>query len=60
MKKHLKHNCHAVSDKDFIFDIFSNKGFVPNASIYLQADQSNEFNSENGSESDATIPNDAD
>ncbi|MBK3518178.1 hypothetical protein [Carboxylicivirga marina] len=31
--------CKANSDKDFIFDVFSNKGFVSNANSYFKTDQ---------------------
>ncbi|WP_430815801.1 hypothetical protein [Carboxylicivirga sp. RSCT41] len=44
MKKHLKIHNKEVSDRDFIFDIFSSKGFAINATNYLKNDQSNDLN----------------
>ncbi|MCU4154796.1 hypothetical protein J1N10_02340 [Carboxylicivirga sp. A043] len=41
MNKQIQQCCQKVSDKDFIFDLFSNTGFVANASSYLQNDQNN-------------------
>lgn len=32
--------CDGISDRDFIFDIFSDKGFVANANNFLQSDGS--------------------
>lgn len=36
MRKQKLNRCKSISDKDFIFDVFKNKGFVSNANAFLQ------------------------
>ncbi|MCG8579354.1 MAG: hypothetical protein MI866_05530 [Bacteroidales bacterium] len=44
MKKPIKIFSKEISDRDFIFDIFSNKGFGTNATTYLKNEQNNDLN----------------
>ncbi len=37
-KKNVVCFCDGISDRDFIFDVFSDKGFVANASHFLQSE----------------------
>ncbi len=39
MKNKAQCFCNSISDKDFIFEIFSNNGFVQNADSFLSTDR---------------------
>ncbi|MCT4588440.1 MAG: hypothetical protein N4A71_11495 [Carboxylicivirga sp.] len=47
MQKTLKLACKGYSDKDFIFDIFSDNGFVTDANQYLHSNHHNDLNTIN-------------
>ncbi len=50
--------CKGVSDKDFIYDVFRNKGFVSHADTYLQTPQTPDF-IDNDAETDNHVCSDA-
>lgn len=53
MKKKLISTCKGYSDKDFIFDIFSDKGFVTDANAYLHSNHHTESNNIKGENHEA-------
>lgn len=48
-KRNIVCLCKSVSDKDFIFDVFSDKGFVADAKSFLKSQNTIKADQESGS-----------